>query len=48
MAEKCWAFGVTFLRDRDFAADLSLFCERRDRVLKKGARQIINDGMSFF
>jgi hypothetical protein len=25
MAEKRWAFGVTFPRDRDFAADLSLF-----------------------
>jgi hypothetical protein len=25
MAEKCWAFGVTFPRDSDFAAELSLF-----------------------
>jgi hypothetical protein len=34
LAEKCWVLGVRFLRDSDFAAELSLYYERR--APKKG------------
>ena len=37
MAEKCWAFGVRFPRDGDFAADLSLFYGDETVPGEKGA-----------
>jgi hypothetical protein len=39
MAEKGWAFGVRFPRDRDFAAELSLFYGDEARPAKR-ARQM--------
>ncbi|KPD18782.1 hypothetical protein ADM96_10365 [Burkholderia sp. ST111] len=37
MAEKCWAFGVTFPRDSDFAAELSLFYGDEAASRERGA-----------
>ncbi|NPT55463.1 hypothetical protein [Paraburkholderia elongata] len=37
MAEKCWAFGVTFPRDGDFAAELSLFYRDEAASRERGA-----------
>src|SRR5258708_36419518 len=34
MAEKCWAFGVTFPSDSDFAAELSLSYGAADAALE--------------
>lgn len=37
MAEKCWAFGVTFPRESDFAAELSLFYGNEAVSRERGA-----------
>ena len=37
LAKKCWAFGVWFLRDSDFAAELSLFYESDAAFRERGA-----------